>query len=198
MSDERWIQQAMKRLSSGRETRAEAVSNEVLARFIEGKLTEEEERWVLSALASDRSLQDLILELRGGAGLPGFDEGAPEVPREWSLKAVGLGAGASGARGLVCPHCHKAIEAPAAGALGKRRAAAWAWLGACVVCFVVSLAVPRYFVQWVALAVLCGIKWAIDARTVRSQVLIFKALREESGGPGSFESGRLQKHSAHL
>lgn len=175
------------------------IGTEDLARYVDGRMGEEEERALLERLNADRSLQELILSLResGGSGASEAD-----VPLEWTRRAQALATGLT--HGLECPHCHRQISAAHGAVLNRRRWAAYAWLGACALSFAASFCVPRYFVQWTVLAALLGLKWMLDARTVRSQVLIYRALQERSVPAGESKdeftdpSGRLQKHRAHL
>lgn len=189
MMDDKWIKEALG--PAEHSAAAHEIATEDLVRYVEGRMGEEEERALLERLNADRSLQDLILSLR--ADTPS-EAGQVPVPADWTLKARALAAGTS--QGLECPHCHRQISAAQGTVLKRRKWMTYVWLGACLLSFAASLWVPRYFVQWTVLAALLGLKWILDARTVRSQILIYRALSE--GGAPAGESGRLQKHRAHL
>lgn len=187
--DDKWIKEVLKPAASAVE--AQEIATEDLVRYVEGRLTEEEERELLERLNADRPLQDLILSLREGAST---GAGQAQVPVDWTRRAQALAAAAPD--GLECPHCHRQISAARGAVLKRRKWMTYAWLGGCLLSFAASFWVPRYFVQWTVLAALLGLKWILDVRAVRSQVLIYRALRE--GGTPMGESGRLQKHRAHL
>lgn len=187
--DDKWIKDALRPAPDAADR--SDIATEDLARYVDGRMGEEEERALLERLNSDRPLQDLILSLREG-GVPDADR--TDVPADWMRRAKALSTGAPD--GLECPHCHRQISAAQSAVLRRRKWLTYAWLGGCLLSFAASFWVPRYFVQWTVLAALLGLKWILDARTVRSQVLIYRALQE--GGTPTGESGRLQKHRAHL
>jgi hypothetical protein len=77
-----------------------------------------------------------------------------------------------------CPHCHKAITP-----FKKKFKHQWflsaLWFLLAAAGFGLSFVFPRYFVQCVALGTLAGLKWVLDQRAIRSQVLIYKALKDD-------------------
>ena len=83
------------------------------------------------------------------------------------------------APGPLCPHCGKAIT-PFKKPLAAQRFWNIVWILAALASFGLSFIVPRYFLQLVAAAVLFGVKCLIDQRATKTQVLIYKALQEES------------------
>ena len=80
-------------------------------------------------------------------------------------------------KNIACPHCGKAIT-PFKPALGSQTARGFAWLGLAALSFALSFSAHRYFLQFIALGVFFGIKWALDQRATRTQILIYKALKE--------------------
>lgn len=45
----------------------------------------------------------------------------------------------------------------------------------CITSFVLSFAVPRYFIQFLVATLLLGIKWIIDAKSTKMLVMIYEA-----------------------
>ncbi len=50
----------------------------------------------------------------------------------------------------------------------------WYFLGT-VLCFILSFAFPRFFLQFLVATILCGLKWIIDAKNTRMLVMIYEA-----------------------
>ena len=98
-----------------------------------------------------------------------------EPPRSAVERAKALMPGRPGA---ACPHCGKAIT-PFKRPLQNQRLWNALWLGLAAGSFALSFVFPRYFIQWVALSVLFGVKWIVDQRAARAQILIYKALQAE-------------------
>ena len=89
----------------------------------------------------------------------------------------------------ACPHCGKPITP----FKKPPRAQKWnaLWLGTAVLAFALSFVFPLYFMQFLAAALFCGFKWAIERRALKTQILIYKALSET-------EHHRLHQHSSRL
>jgi hypothetical protein len=96
-----------------------------------------------------------------------------------------------------CPHCGKPIT-PFKKPLAQQRILNGIWLVLAAVSFLLSFAFPGYFVQCVAASLLFGVKWAVDSKNTRTQILIYKALREEGEAGGSSRIKDLHRHSTHL
>ena len=79
----------------------------------------------------------------------------------------------------LCPHCGKPIT-PFKKPLTSQRFWNAVWMLSAAAALGLSFVAPRYFVQWVALAVLFGVKFIIDQRATKTQILIYKALAEDS------------------
>jgi hypothetical protein len=121
-----------------------------------------------------------------------LSEERKEVPRPLVDKAKALmPAGAA----VSCPHCGKPIT-PFKKPIGRQRLWNALWLGLAAGSFALSFVFPGTFVQWVALSVLFGVKWIVDQRAARTQVLIYKALQEET--PKERASRDLHRSSTHL
>ena len=107
-----------------------------------------------------------------------------EVPADLVQSAKDLVAAVPSA---PCPHCGKPITP------FKRKPQGlwvWGWLFAAALSFGLSFAFPRRFMQFLALALFCGIKWAVDWRALKTKMIIFKALSEEPS--------RLHEHESRL
>lgn len=68
----------------------------------------------------------------------------------------------------------------------------------CIASFVLSFAVPRYFIQFLVATLLLGIKWIVDAKSTRMLVMIYEAWKhggekEASRILESMESGSKNK-----
>lgn len=114
-----------------------------------------------------------------------------ELPAGLGQKAKDLmpGPGPGAAR---CPHCGKPIAPPK-----KPLSSDWnlLWLAAAAAAFAASFALPDYFFQALAVALVCAFKWLIDYRARKTQILIYKAMSgEEKDAPGH----RLHRHTSRL
>ena len=80
--------------------------------------------------------------------------------------------------GIRCPHCRGAITP-----FKKPRAQQvfwnWLWHGLSTVSFLVSFVFRHYFFQFLALTLLFGFKGILEQRSTKTQILIYKALKEE-------------------
>jgi hypothetical protein len=113
-----------------------------------------------------------------------------QLPAGLAQKAKDLVPGKS-SKSVPCPHCGKAItpfkKSPAS-------IEAWLWLAAAAMAFAASFMVPRYFMQFLAVTLLCGFKAITDLRARKTQVLIYKALQDEevpARGRGHHSGSRL-------
>jgi hypothetical protein len=80
----------------------------------------------------------------------------------------------------VCPHCGKSIT-PFKKPLAGQRVRNGLELGVSLLFFGLSFAFRHYFAQFLIVAVLAGIQWIVDRKATKTQILIYKALREEPG-----------------
>ena len=107
------------------------------------------------------------------------------VPPQAIARAKALGVR------LRCPHCGRGIT-PFKRPVRNQQHQIALWIGAAGIFFAISFFVPRYFLQFLVLAVLCGVKVIVDSRSLKSQILIYQALRDEERDPLS--RGRVHLH----
>ena len=112
-------------------------------------------------------------------------------PSEWVERAKNLFPKPAT---VQCPYCRKPIT-PFKKPLKTQTLTNLLWLVLSVVSFAGSFVYRRYFFQCLALALFFGIKWAIDLRSTKTQILIYKALKDEDPGVHSRD---LHKSSTHL
>lgn len=112
-----------------------------------------------------------------------------EVPRALVARAKGLvkpvSKGASS-----CPHCGKAIT-PFKGPLAAQKLKNAAWLVGAVVSFGLSFKYPHYFVQFLVVTLLFGVKFIVDQKATKTQILIYKALESDN-------KAHLHEHRSRL
>ena len=100
--------------------------------------------------------------------------GETAVPRKAIEKAKGL---VSEKAKLNCPHCGKQIT-PFRKPLKKQFFWSAVWLILAATSFGLSFVYRARFIQLTALAVLFGVKWIVDQRATKTQILIYKAMKE--------------------
>ena len=76
-----------------------------------------------------------------------------------------------------CPHCGKRITPFKKPPQAQKWNVLWLLAGAAA--FILSFAFARYFLQFLAVALFCGFKWALDRRALKTQILIYRALQED-------------------
>ena len=133
-----------------------------------------------AALARQRALEEKIL------GRFEASESV-EVPEALQHRAKRLLPGRSD---LSCPHCGKGIT-PFKKSLGSQKGMSVLWFALAVSAFALSFFVKPYFLQCVAVGILFGLKWVLAGRAARTQVLIYKALKEDQSLPSR------QPHDLH-
>ena len=99
---------------------------------------------------------------------------AQKVPSAALIQAKDL---MNPSRRFACPHCGKAIT-PFKKPLSTQRIWNAVWLAGFALCFLLSFVFSRFFLQFLAAAVLLGVKWIVDQKVTRTQILIYKALKE--------------------
>ena len=100
--------------------------------------------------------------------------------------------GVSG-RSLACPHCGKRVT-PFKKPLKEQRAVAALFGALALASFGLSFVFRHYFMQFLAVTVLAGIKAIVEMRAVKTQILIYKALSDTPEG----REHRLHEHSSRL
>ena len=116
---------------------------------------------------------------------------APEVegaPKAWVEQAKAI---APKKDMLLCPHCGKGV---AKRPLLAKKIMNGVWLALAVASFGASFYFKTRLFQWLALALFFGFKWVIDQRSLKTQILITKALQDSDESSHS----RLHRHSSHL
>ena len=164
-----------------------ALTDEELCLYLSGALEGEALERVQLHLSRHRQDQELVLSLRTLLE----EKGEERAPSALVRKAKALGSSAP----ANCPHCGKPVT-PFKRPLSVQRRLNLLWLGAALTSFAGSFLVPHYFLQFLAAALLFGFKWAVEERGTRTQIMIYKALREEEGSAGRHRD--LHQHAARL
>lgn len=82
------------------------------------------------------------------------------------------------AKTAECPHCGKPIT-PFRGPLGTQHFRNVALAIGAVLSFALSFAYPRYYMQFLLVTLLFGVKFIVDRKALKTQILIYKALENE-------------------
>ncbi len=91
-----------------------------------------------------------------------------------------------------CPHCGKPVT-PFRKSPGRQKLAVVLWAVVAVAAFALSFVFPRYFMQCLLVSALAGFKGLLEGRVFKTQVLIYKALRDGEG-----DAQHLHRLSSHL
>ncbi len=166
----------------------DALSTEELYSFIADELDEACYREVFAKIRGSAENQALVAKAR--EMLASADTGEAVVPLAPLAKAKAL----VGAKTALCPHCRKPIT-PFKTPLKTQRLLNFVWLAAAMLCFGLSFAFKRYFFQCLVAAALLGVKWIVDARAIKTQILIYKALSDDTPERHSRD---LHRHSGRL
>ena len=94
---------------------------------------------------------------------------------------------------IACPHCGKGIT-PFKKPYLRQKFLNGLWLVFSCAMFGLSFVFPHYFMQFLALTALFGFKWIVDQRATKSQILIYKALKDEHSLTGSRDLHNLPSH----
>jgi len=129
---------------------------------------------ILRYLRNNPEAQSLVAQARiliaeGG----GSDQKNP--PSEWMKQVKNLFPKSSI---IQCPYCKKPITSfkkP----IKTQNLYNLLWLLLSAVAFLSSFVYRKYFFQCLALALFFGIKWAVDQKSTKTQILIYKALKDE-------------------
>ena len=173
-----------------RESRRMAPSTEDFYRFVtdalEGKALDD----FLDYLKAAPEAQKMVARARV---LMDDEEDAEKekAPADWVRDAKALFFKSPVAR---CPHCGKQIT-PFKRPVKRQNIYNFLWLLSSAISFLASFFYRRYFYQCLALALFFGIKWILDRRVTKTQILIYKAL---TGEQSSTHSRDLHKSSSHL
>ena len=183
-----YFEKERQRLGGGR--RELCPATEDFCHFIMDELKGEALQKMLSHLRSCAEDQALVIKARG---LLGEEAAAPEqkVPPGLIQTTKDLFRKTSQ---LSCPHCGKAIT-PFKKSPQKQSRLKWVWLALALTSFLLSFVFRGYFFQCLVLALLFGVKWIVDQKAARTQILIYKALKEgEDKAVGSKDLHRISSH----
>ena len=169
---------AVRRLKTlGTRSSAGYPSEEDFCRFLTGAAPAEEEARMLEHLKHHAEDEIFVAGTRGL--LENLGESEKEaVPAELLRRASAL---APKTAPLSCPHCRRAIT-PFKRPVAHQKVLNALWLLAGAGFFTNSFFMPRYFIQWTVLGALCAMKWIVDTKATKTQILVYKALSEESVG----------------
>ena len=124
-------------------------------------------------LKENPEAQSLVAQVRSLiAEREGADWKSP--PSEWREEAKSL---FRKPMSIECPYCKKSIT-PFKKPLKAQNLYNLLWLALSAAAFLCSFIFHRYFFQCLALALFFGIKWAIDQKSTKTQILIYKALKD--------------------
>ena len=93
-------------------------------------------------------------------------------------------------KSVPCPHCGKPIT-PFKKPLSSQQWANFAWLVLALVSLGLSFIFRHYFIQFLVVTALAGMKCIVEMRATKTQILIYKALSDDKGS----EKHRLHEHS---
>ncbi len=166
----------------GLSTRAGYPTDEDLYSFVTDALEGRDLLKMLEYLKSDPRAMELVSTARLLAQEEASSD-RQDVPQRLLNDAKALWKPALSAN---CPHCGKLItpfKKPV------KRQGQWnlLWLVLTVAGFGLSFLFHRYFLQYLSLGVLAGFKWIMDRRSLRTQILIYKALGDGGGNAHSHE-----------
>lgn len=192
-----YIKSQRQAFAGGRRPELSYPSDKDLFLFVENRLQGDALNKMIFHLRNHPADEKLVLGARELLG--NLKEAEHEsVPETLIQKAKALRSASSATapseRSLKCPHCGKGIT-PFKRMLSHQKLLNTLWFLGAVGAFLLSFAFPRYFIQCVALSVLFGIKWIVDQRASKTQILVYKALAESSE---KAESSRLHEHKSHL
>ncbi len=136
-----------------------------------------------SFLTANRWAQDMVLEARGL-----MEEELPErqIPAGLTERAKRLMRGSLPV--APCPHCGRSIT-PFKRPASRQKWENLFWLVVMLGSFTLSFVFRRYFMQFLVLTLLAGFKWVMEMRASKTQIMIYRALSEESDRPAD----RLKK-----
>ena len=94
---------------------------------------------------------------------------------------------------VPCPHCGKPIT-PFKKPPSSQKWTNFAWLVLAIGSLALSFVFHHYFIQFLVVTALAGMKYIVEMRASKTQILIYKALTGEHGP----EQHRLHQHSSRL
>lgn len=94
---------------------------------------------------------------------------------------------------VKCPHCGQAIT-PFKKPLVAQKIWTFVWGAGAGVSLIISFVFPYRFMQFLVLTLLFGVKWIVDQRAQKTQILVYKALSESATTPHE----HLHQSDSHL
>ena len=79
---------------------------------------------------------------------------------------------------IACPHCRRMIT-PLKKSSGSQKMLNFLWFALAALSFSGSFLFKRYFLQSLVLAALFGIKFIVDSKATKTQIMIYKSLQED-------------------
>ena len=176
---ERLIQQHLER-----KNRTEAARRDIyhpgaedFYRYLNDEMGETELERMLGYLKGDEQAQAMVLKARQ---LMSEDRSTDQALPAGLIDRAKALMPASG-KSAPCPHCGRAIT-PFKRPVGQQKWVNLFWLLLSLVAFALSFVFRRYFMQCLAVSVIAAVKWAVEMRATKTQILIYKALSEEPEG----------------
>lgn len=177
-----------KSLLTGGQARGAVPDAEDFALYCQDRLEGEALERMRGYLVANRWAQDMVLEMRR---LTDEELLEKEIPGGLAEKAKRLVKGP--AQSAPCPHCGKPIT-PFRRPITRQKWINLFWLLLMIGSFALSFVFRRYFMQFLVVTVLTGFRWIVEMRASKTQIMIYRALSDDSGS----ERHRLHQHSSHL
>ncbi len=179
-----------KRLSEGlgRRPTADYPTEQDFYRFVTDQMRDPELAKMLDHLTRHPADQDVAASAR--KLLTRMSEADTQTVPKDLLARVRSRIPASGS--VLCPHCQKPFT-PFKKPLARQRLLNVLWAAAGISFFFVSFLDRGHFVQWSALGALCLMKWIVDSKNTKTQILVYKAL-SESAADKTLHLHRTESH----
>jgi hypothetical protein len=132
---------------------------------------------VQRCLVANRWAQELVLEAKRL-----MEEKLPDqkVPSDLVENAKALMK--DPARTAPCPHCGKSIT-PFKRSAKTQKWTNLLWLLLMAGSFALSFIFRKYFMQFLVVTALAGVKWIVEMRASKTQIMIYRALSDDAGKP---------------
>ncbi len=192
-----YLEEAKKSLGSSPANRLDpGPTTEEFFLFLEGRLSENDQARVLEYLKTHPDARAMIQTARGL--LSELPESEREtVSEDLTARAKALFTDSPPKNSATsCPHCGGRLT-PFKSPVGRQKFRNAIWAALSLVCFAGSFWVKPYFYQFLAAFLFFGFRWIIDQRSTKTQIMIYKALRESD--PEDPPKHRdLHQSSSHL
>ena len=161
-----------------------------LYRYLSDELEGPELEQMLGFLRHNEEGQELVVRARELMASEG-DWMKESVPSDMVAQAKALMAPKN--RSAACPHCGKPIT-PFKKPLSSQKWMNLVWLTLALGSLALSFVFHRYFIQFLVVTSLAGMKAIVEMRATKTQILIYKALNDAEGS----DHHRLHQHSSRL